>query len=195
MKKHGIKVGYTPGVLTNDVADMNVFLTLATIRRVKEQVQTIVQDTWKNANASPFWMVGTCLAGKTVGIMGLGRIGLATAKRFQVRNSINFQQKIFKLLKNVCHFKAFEAGKVIYTATKEKEEGKAIGAEFVSFEKLLTDSDIIVITAAFNESTKGSFDKCAFAQMKSSAFLINTSRGGLVNQDDLIDALKTGQIR
>ena len=95
MKKHGIKVGYTPGVLTNDVADMNVFLTLATIRRVKEQVQTIVQDTWKNANASPFWMVGTCLAGKTVGIMGLGRIGLATAKRFQVINSVNYQQKIF----------------------------------------------------------------------------------------------------
>ena len=171
MKKHGIKVGYTPGVLTNDVADLSVCLTLMTMRRVKEHVASIVDDTWKNANASPFWLVGSCLADKTIGIMGLGRIGLATAKRL----------------------KAFEPKKIIYTATKIKDEANGL-AEMVSFEELLTQSDIIIITASFNESTKGIFNKDAFAKMKNTAFIINTSRGGLINQDDLIQALKDGTI-
>ena len=147
---------------------MNICLTLSTIRRIKEHIATIYEDTWKNANASPFWLAGTCLNGKTIGIMGLGRIGFATAKRF----------------------KAFEVDKILYTATKEKEEAKEIGAEFVSFDKLLCDSDIIVVTAAFNQSTKGIFNKDAFAKMKKTAFIINTSRGGLINQPDLIEALK-----
>ena len=171
MKNHGIKVGYTPGVLTNDVADLSVCLTLMTMRRVKEHVQTIVDDTWKNANASPFWLVGSCLADKTIGIMGLGRIGLATAKRL----------------------KAFEPAKIIYTATKVKDEADGL-AEMVSFDQLLNQSDIIIITASFNESTKGIFNKDAFAKMKKTAFIVNTSRGGLINQPDLIQALKDGNL-
>lgn len=172
MRSRNIKVGYTPEVLTNDVADLNICLTLSIIRRVKEHIQTIVQDTWKNANASPFWLVGTCLAGKTVGIMGLGRIGYATAKRFN----------------------AFDVKKIIYTASKEKDEAKAIGAEFVTFDKLLTEADIIIVTAAFNEATKGIFNRDAFNKMKNTAFIVNTSRGGLINQDDLVEALKAGKI-
>ena len=89
-------------------------------------------------------MLGTCLTEKTIGIMGLGRIGYATAKRF----------------------KAFEPQKIIYTATKEKDSGKSIGAEFVNFDQLLGDSDIIIVTAAFNESTKGMGRKFNFTRIK-----------------------------
>ena len=60
----------------------------------------------------------------------------------------------------------------------------------MAFDKLLSDSDIIVITAAFNDSTKGIFDQEAFKKMKKSAFVVNTSRGGLINQPDLVQALK-----
>ena len=112
-------------------------------------------------------MVGTCLGGKTIGIMGLGRIGFATEKRF----------------------KAFDT-EVIYTSRNEKEEGKSIGAKFVQFDQLLKDADIIIITSSLNEDTKGMFNKEAFEKMKKTAFVVNTSRGGLIVQDDLIDALK-----
>ena len=117
--------------------------------------------------SGPFTLVGTSLTGKTIGIMGLGRIGFATAKRF----------------------KAFDT-EIIYSSRTEKEEGKSIGAKFVTFDKLLTDSDIIIITSSFNDDTKGIFNKEAFEKMKTTAFIVNTSRGGLINQPDLIEALK-----
>lgn len=105
--------------------------------------------------------------------MGLGRIGFATAKRLQ----------------------AFDVQKIIYTASKEKEEAKAIGAEYVNFDQLLTNADIIIVTAAFNDSTRGIFNSAAFDKMKKTAFIVNTSRGGLINQEDLVEALKKGQIQ
>jgi len=171
LKSRGIKAGYTPGVLTNDVADLNIFLTLSILRRVKELVGTIVDDTWKNMKSGPFTMVGTSLGGKTIGIMGLGRIGFATAKRF----------------------KAFDTN-VIYSSRTEKEEGNSIGAKFVDFNQLLKEADIIIITSSLNEDTKGIFNNDTFKTMKNTAFIINTARGGLINQDDLIQALKTGEI-
>ena len=114
-------------------------------------------------------MVGSTLSGKTVGIMGLGRIGLATAKRIA----------------------AFEPGRIIYTATKQKIEAEAmLNVEFVSFEQLLADSDVILINSALTKDTEGIFNSVAFKRMKKSAIIINTSRGGLINQDDLVQALK-----
>ena len=102
--------------------------------------------------------------------MGLGRIGLAVAKRFS----------------------GFEIGKIIYTATKAKPEAGHL--EHVTFEKLLADSDVIVITCAFNEQTKEIFNKDAFKKMKNTAFIINNARGGIIQQDDLVEALKQGEI-
>ena len=72
---------------------------------------------------------------------------------------------------------------------KAKEEAEGL-ADFVTFEELLGQSDIIIITASFNESTRGIFNKAAFDKMKKTAFIVNTSRGGLINQPDLIEALK-----
>ena len=122
------------------------------------------------SSASPFEMVGTNLKGKTIGIMGLGRIGLAVAKRFS----------------------GFEIGKIIYTATKPKPEAGHL--EHVTFEKLLADSDVIIITCAFNEQTKGIFNMDAFKKMKNTAFIVNNARGGIIQQDDLVEALKKGEI-
>ena len=72
---------------------------------------------------------------------------------------------------------------------KAKKEAEGL-ADFVTFEELLAQSDIIIITASFNESTRGIFNKAAFAKMKKTAFIVNTSRGGLINQPDLVQALK-----
>ena len=108
--------------------------------------------------------------------MGLGRIGLAVAKRFS----------------------GFEIGKIIYTATKPKPEillgPEYLQFQFVDFEQLLAESDVIIVTAAYNEKTKEIFNREAFKKMKKTAFIINNARGGLIQQKDLVQALKEGEI-
>ena len=108
--------------------------------------------------------------------MGLGRIGLAVAKRFS----------------------GFEIGKIIYTATKPKPEillgPEYLQFQFVDFEQLLAESDVIIVTAAYNEKTKEIFNREAFKKMKKTAFIINNARGGLIQQNDLVEALKVVMI-
>lgn len=108
----------------------------------------------------------------TVGIVGLGRIGLAVAKRLQ----------------------PFGVQKFLYSGNTKKEWASEINAEFVSFEHLLKESDFVVACCSMNKDNMGLFNKSAFSKMKNSAIFINTSRGALVNQEDLYDALKSGTI-
>ena len=132
------------------------------------------------SSASPFDMVGTNIKGKTIGIMGLGRIGLAVAKRFQGFEI--WKKNIFQIfINNLSQILGFEIGKIIYTATKPKPE-VLLGPEYlqfhyVNFDQLLTDSDVIIVTAAYNEQTKEIFNKDAFKKMKKTAFIINNARG------------------
>ena len=126
----------------------------------------IENDSWKDADGSLFWNTGTSLKGKTVGIFGLGRIGQ------------NLAQKL----------KVFSPKQIIYTSRSSKGNLKDLKA--VDFNELLEKSDVLIITAALNESTKGIFDQKAFETMKNTAIIINVSRGGLVNQEDLIHSLK-----
>ena len=112
--------------------------------------------------------------------MGLGRIGLAVAKRFQGFKFAKFKSsQIF--INNLSQILGFEIGKIIYTATKPKPE-VLLGPEYlqfhyVNFDQLLTDSDVIIVTAAYNEQTKEIFNKDAFKKMKKTAFIINNARG------------------
>lgn len=123
---------------------------------------------WQNGH----WLCGKQINGCTVGIVGLGRIGLAVAKRLQ----------------------PFGVAKFLYSGHSEKPGGTEIGATFVSFDELLRNSDFVVACCSMNEENKGLFNKDAFSKMKSDAIFINSSRGVLVNQEDLYDALKSGQI-
>ncbi|KAL7635553.1 UNVERIFIED_CONTAM: hypothetical protein RMT77_014622 [Armadillidium vulgare] len=173
IKGRGIKVGYTPGVLTNATSDLTVALLLATSRRLFEAHNELLNGGWAKCSWSPMWMTGWSLSGSTVGIFGLGRIGLGVVKRLQ----------------------GFGVGKFIYNSRSKKKEGDEVCAEFVSFEELLSRSDFLIVTAALNEETKGCFSRDAFSKMKKNAVFVNTSRGGLVDQDALIDALKSGQIQ
>lgn len=124
--------------------------------------------TWENAQ----YLCGQDISGSTVGIVGLGRIGMAIASRL----------------------KSFNVAKFLYSGNREKPYASEINADFVSFSKLLESSDIVIACCSMNPGNKGLFNKDAFSKMKKSAVFINTSRGGLVNQNDLIEALTTGQI-
>jgi glyoxylate/hydroxypyruvate reductase len=121
-------------------------------------------------------MCGKSVAKSTIGIVGLGHIGLAIARRLQ----------------------PFSIQRILYSGTREKqfdsEEDKKL-FQFVSFEELLRQSDFVIIACALNEKTRNMFNEKAFAQMKNDAMLINIARGGIVDQDALYDALKNGQIQ
>jgi len=121
-------------------------------------------------------MCGKPLAKSTIGIVGLGHIGLAIARRLQ----------------------PFSIQRVLYSGRQEKqfdsEEDKQF-FKFVSFEELLRQSDYVIIACALNDKTRNMFNKQAFELMKNDAILINIARGGIVDQDALYDALKNGQIQ
>ncbi|MFW5974879.1 MAG: 2-hydroxyacid dehydrogenase [Bacteroidota bacterium] len=166
-----IPVSYTPGAMTEATADIAFGLMIATARKMFFQHKNIIRGNWKSFY--PTANLGIELKGKTLGIFGMGRIGMAMAER--CRNAYNMR--------------------ILYVSRKAKPEAEAkFGAEKVDFETLLKESDVISPHTALTEETKGLFDKAAFSKMKSSALFINTARGQVHNEEDLIEAIKTGQI-
>jgi len=167
-KKKKIRVGYTPEVLTDATADLTFTLLLDILRRVSEGDRIIRDGKWRVIYGAHDY-VGLDLQGKTIGILGLGRIGGILAKRA----------------------KAFDM-KLVYYNRKQVSETreKTLGIKYVSFEKLITQSDIISIHVPHTKETDQMFNMKVFRKMKKSAFLINTSRGKIVNEKDLVIALK-----
>jgi glyoxylate reductase len=167
-KEKKIRVGYTPEVLTDATADLAFSLLLDISRRISEGDKIIRDGKWKEIFGA-FDYVGVDLQGKTIGILGLGRIGSTLAKRA----------------------KAFDM-KIIYHNRKHvsKTREKSLNAKYVSFEKLITDSDFISIHVPHTKETDQLFDMKILKKMKKTAFLINTSRGKVINEKDLVAALK-----
>ncbi len=166
--KKKIRVGYTPEVLTDATADMAFSLLLDIARRITEGDKIIREGKWKEIYGA-FDYVGMDLQQKTIGILGLGRIGSTLAKRA----------------------KAFDM-KIIYHNRKQviKSKEKLLGAKYVSFEKLITESDFLSIHVPYTKETDRLFDMKIFKKMKKSSFLINTSRGKIIDEKDLVIALK-----
>ena len=170
-KKRGIAVGNTPDVLTEATADLAFSLLIASARRIGESQSFVKQGQWKTWD--PLGQIGLDLLGKTIGIYGMGRIGAALAKRCQGGWGMQ----------------------VIYCARSPKPEyEESLNARRVDFATLLKESDFISAHAPLTPETEGVFDAQAFAQMKTSAVFINTARGGIHNQSDLYDALKSQRI-
>ncbi|XP_057316420.1 glyoxylate reductase/hydroxypyruvate reductase-like [Hydractinia symbiolongicarpus] len=172
LKARNIKLGHTPDVLTDAVADIAVSLVLTVSRRIIEMADTAKFGEWKTW--CPFSNLGTGLRGSTVGIVGLGRIGTATAKRLV----------------------PFGVSRFVYTCRSEKQEAaRTINASYVSFDDLLSQSDFVIVCCSMNPTTQELFDKDAFSKMKSNSILVNIGRGGMVNQDALVDALTEKKIK
>ncbi len=166
-KKKKIRVGYTPEVLTDATADLAFSLMLDILRRVSEGDRIVRDGKWRQIYGA-YDYVGTDLQGKTLGIFGLGRIGSTLAKRA----------------------KSFDM-KIVYHNRKpvSKNKEKLLGVKYVTLDKLITQSDIISIHVPHTKETNQLFDMKIFKKMKKSAFLINTARGKIVNEKDLIIAL------
>ena len=120
----------------------------------------------------PMWLCGTELTQKTVGILGLGRIGYGVAKRLT----------------------SFGISRLVYNDVAQVPYADEVGAEFVEFEELVRESDVLCICCNLTDQTKHCFCKETFVKMKKSCILINSGRGGVINHDDLHEALLAGEI-
>lgn len=167
-KKKKIRIGFTPEVLNDATADLAFALMLDLLRRVTEGDRLIRTGRWKGVfGADDF--VGLDLQGKTLGIIGLGRIGQILAKRA----------------------KAFDMNVVYYNRNRlDKVKEKKLKVKFASIENLISKSDVISLHVPHTNETNQMINMKIFKKMKQTAFLINTSRGKVINQDDLLTALR-----
>lgn len=169
--ERGIAVGNTPGVLTDATADMAFCLLIAAARRVVEGHGYTLSGRWKTWE--PLGHRGQDLAGRTIGIVGMGRIGYAMAQRCRGGWGMN----------------------VLYHDVYPNEKAeKDLAARRVEFDTLLAESDFISVHTDLNEKTRGLFGAEQFKKMKRTAVFINTARGPLVDQRALHDALKAKTI-
>jgi glyoxylate reductase len=167
----GIAVGNTPGVLTEATADMAFCLLIAAARRLTGAAHYATEGKWKTWE--PVGHLGQDLVGRTVGVVGMGRIGTALARR--------------------CRF-GWDM-KVLYHDVYRNEKAEAeLGARQVDFDTLLRESDFISVHTDLNEKTRGMFGAEQFRKMKPTAVFVNTARGPLVDQKALYEALRSGTI-
>ena len=169
--KRGIYVTYTPGVLTDAVADHTWALLLAVARRLVEADQCVRQGCWKIAWA-PDFMLGTDVYGKTLGIIGLGRIGTAVARRA----------------------KGFNMRILYYDKERKLDVEKELGVEFRSLDEVLKESDFVVISVVLTKETYHMIGERELRLMKPTAYLINIARGAIVDTNALVKALEEGWI-
>ena len=167
----GIPLGYTPGAMTEATAYIAFGLMIAVARKMFFMHKTIMAGQWGYFN--PTGHLGMELTAKTLGIFGLGRIGFSMAKR--------------------C--KAAYGMKILYhSRTRNTAAEQALEASFVEFDELLAQSDILSVHCALTPETRQIFNETAFRKMKPSAIFINTARGPVHHEGDLIQALREGRI-
>lgn len=166
----GIMVTNTPGVLTETTADLTFALLLATARRLVEASQVLREGKWKTW--SPMFLTGMDVHSSTLGIIGLGEIGAAVARRA----------------------KGFGMNILYYNRSRKHAIEQELGVKYVEKEELLRKSDFVCILTPLTKETKNLITKKELNLMKKTAILINTSRGGIVNEQDLVEALENGEI-
>lgn len=164
----GIPFGNTPGVLTETTADLAFLLLLCAARRVKESMEIVRTGKWTSRVDIP---LGVDLYGKTLGIVGMGQIGSAVARRGMA-----------------CGLN------VVYHNRRRRTPDEEAGAKYVSFEELLSQSDFIVVLIPLSSESRLMFRQEQFAKMKKTAYFINAARGGIVQTDALLEAVRDGII-
>lgn len=169
-RENSVTVCNTPDVLTDSTADLAFSLILATARRVVESANYVKEGKWNSWG--PLLLAGADVHHKTIGIVGMGRIGEAVARRAS----------------------GFDMNILYHNRNRRPEAEKNLNAEYRDFYDLLKESDFVVCLAPLTAETKGMFNREAFQVMKKSAIFINAGRGASVDEEALVDALQNGTI-
>ncbi|TCP26574.1 lactate dehydrogenase-like 2-hydroxyacid dehydrogenase [Scopulibacillus darangshiensis] len=169
-ERHGITITNTPDVLTETTADLAFALMMAVARRIVEASDYVKKGQWKNWG--PLLLAGKDLHHKTIGIVGMGRIGTALARRA----------------------KGFDMDILYHNRSRDEMAEKTLGAVYAPFEDVLEAADYVVCLTPLTAETKGLFDGKAFELMKQDAIFVNVSRGPVVDEQSLYKALVGGKI-
>lgn len=156
-----------PGVVVESTADVAFGIMLSAARRIHEGWNWVLSGKWEQGDM-PF---GVALFGKTLGIVGMGQIGAAVARRAQASGM-----------------------KVVYHNRNRRPDEAALGVSYLGFDELLATADFIVVLVPMSPENVNMFGPVQFARMKPTAFFVNAARGALVDTDALCDALRTGKI-
>lgn len=168
--RRGIVVTNTPDVLTEATADLTFALLMATARRLVEASDFLRQGKWKTW--SPMLLTGRDVFGATMGIIGMGRIGEGLARR-----AGGFGMKV-----------------LYHNRNRKPEAEQRLGLQYADLPTLLKESDYVCIMTPYTKETHGLIGKAELSMMKKTAILINTARGGIVDEAALYEALKSGEI-
>jgi len=168
--RRGIHVTNTPGVLTDTTADLTFALLMATARRLVEASDYLRDGQW--SSWSPLLLTGQDIHGSTMGIIGLGSIGEALARRAR-----GFDMKV-----------------LYYSRTRKPEAEEELGIIYSELNELLQQSDYVCVMVPYTEQTRNFIGQEQLAMMKKSAVLINTARGGIVDEAALYEALRSKAI-
>lgn len=169
--QRNIPIGNTPDVLSKATSDIAFLLMQSVARRASYNFEKVKTGNW--GDFDPLHALGQELYGKTLGIFGLGRIGFEMAKKSQ---------------------KAFDMNIIYHNRHQNEEAEKELNAKYVSFDELILQSDVLSVHANFKPEQKNLFNSSVFEKMKPNAIFVNTARGGFHNQENLYDALVSGQI-
>ncbi|GFM89070.1 bifunctional glyoxylate/hydroxypyruvate reductase B [Pseudomonas cichorii] len=172
LSERGILLTNTPDVLTESTADLGFSLIMSSARRVAELDAWTKAGNWKRSIEAPHF--GTDVHGKTLGIVGMGNIGAAIARR----GRLGFNMPI------------------LYSGNSRKTEvEQELGAQFRTLDQLLAESDFVCLVVPLSEKTRHLIGRRELALMKPCAILINIARGPIVDEPALIEALQNGTIR
>lgn len=168
--ERGIAIGNTPGVLTDATADFAFALLMAAARRIGEAIDYVRAGKWQTWGLT--LLLGQEIQGAILGIIGMGRIGQAVAKRAR----------------------GFDMQILYHNASRRPDLEEALGVEYRKFDELLQEADFVSLHVNLTAETRGLIDAHALELMKPTAVLINTARGPVVDPDALYWALQNGQI-
>jgi len=165
LEKRGIKLGWSGGTNKNSVAEITLGFMLTLTRNLYPSIVSLKNGEWQTDGGSE-------LTGKTIGIFGFGHIS----------------KRVIELLK------PFECTILVSSKNDDDEEAKRLGVVFASFERILKEADIISLHIPLTHQTRNLFSTQAFKTMKKSAFIINTARGGIIDEEALKSALQNQEI-
>lgn len=172
LTRRGIVLAHTPDVLTESTADTVFALILSSARRVVELAEFVKAGEWRQSIGEQYY--GTDVQGKTLGIVGLGRIGAAVARRA----ALGFRMQ------------------VLYASRSANPDAEAqYGARRVALDALLASADFVCVQVPLTPDTRHLIGAPELAKMKRGAILINASRGPVVDEAALVDALRAGTLR
>lgn len=169
IKRRNIPLGYTPILPSEPTSEAAIGLALAAARRFREGRLNMERNQWED---QPQTFLGVEIRSSVIGIVGFGGIGQAIAQDIA----------------------GFNPQAILYSGHSEKPEGEKLNAKLVSFDELIAMSDFVFITCPLNGETKKMFNAEVFEKMKPTAVLVNVSRGDIVDQEALYDALKNRKI-